>query len=93
MALWDLPELGEDMGVFWWFHHQNTPIYPLYHGDSQRLFIISTEEMKSKNFLAVDIKTYFSLLSVGVNHYIGYYYHITMIYILLIVLSVLYFGF
>ena len=32
-----MPELGEDMGVFWWFHHQNTPIYPLYHGDSQRL--------------------------------------------------------
>jgi hypothetical protein len=36
MALWELPGLGEDMGVFWWFHHQNTPIYPLYHGDSQR---------------------------------------------------------
>jgi len=31
MALWELPGLGEDMGVFWWFHHQNTPIYPLYH--------------------------------------------------------------
>ena len=40
MALWELPELGEDMGVFWWFHHQNTPIYPLYHGDSQRPFFL-----------------------------------------------------
>jgi len=36
MALWELPELGENMGVFWWWNHQNTPIYPLYHGDSQR---------------------------------------------------------
>jgi len=25
MALWELPGSGEDMGVFWWFHHQNTP--------------------------------------------------------------------
>jgi len=25
-ALWELPELGEDMGVFWWFHYQNTPM-------------------------------------------------------------------
>jgi hypothetical protein len=36
VALWELPELREDMGVFWWRNHQNTPIYPLYHGDSQR---------------------------------------------------------
>jgi hypothetical protein len=36
MALWELPELAEDMGVFWWWNHQNTPICPLYHGDSQR---------------------------------------------------------
>jgi len=36
MALWELPELGENMGVFWWWNHQNTPIYPLFHGDSQR---------------------------------------------------------
>jgi hypothetical protein len=36
VALWELPELGEDIGVFWWWNHQNTPIYPLYHGDSQR---------------------------------------------------------
>jgi len=35
-ALWELPGVGEDMGVFWWWNHQNTPIYPLYHGDSQR---------------------------------------------------------
>jgi hypothetical protein len=40
IALRELPELGEDMGVFWWFHPQNTPIYPLYHGDSQRPTII-----------------------------------------------------
>ena len=32
LALWELPELGENMGVFWWWNHQNTPIYPLYHG-------------------------------------------------------------
>ena len=36
LALWELPELGEDMGVFLWRNHKNTPIYPLFHGDSQR---------------------------------------------------------
>jgi hypothetical protein len=36
MALWELPELGEDMGVFWWWNHHNTPIFPLYHADSQK---------------------------------------------------------
>jgi hypothetical protein len=30
-ALWESPELGEDMGVFWWWNHENTPICPLYH--------------------------------------------------------------
>jgi hypothetical protein len=29
-ALWELPELGAERGVFWWFHHQNTPIFHLY---------------------------------------------------------------
>jgi hypothetical protein len=24
------------LGVFWWFHHQNTPKYPVFYGDSQR---------------------------------------------------------
>jgi len=36
LTLRELPELGEDMGIFWWWNHQNTPIYPLFHGDSQR---------------------------------------------------------
>jgi len=36
VALWELPRLGEDVGVFLWFHHKNTPTYTLYHGDSQR---------------------------------------------------------
>jgi len=30
-ALWEMVDLGEDIGVFWWFLHQNTPILPLYH--------------------------------------------------------------
>jgi len=47
MALWELPELGEDMGVFLWWNHKNTPIYPLFHGDSQRPDFISTQAIGS----------------------------------------------
>ena len=36
LALWELPGVRVYVGVFWWFHHQNTPTSPFCHGDSQR---------------------------------------------------------
>jgi hypothetical protein len=38
-TLWEIPELGVDVGLFWWWNHQNNPTYPFYYGDSQRLSI------------------------------------------------------
>ena len=38
-ALWDLPWLGVNVGVFFWFHQKNTPTYPFCHGDSQRPYL------------------------------------------------------
>jgi hypothetical protein len=31
LDLWELLDFGEDKGIFWWFHHQNIPTYPVCH--------------------------------------------------------------
>ena len=36
LALWELPWLRESVGVFCVLRTQNTPTYPVRHGDSQR---------------------------------------------------------
>jgi len=36
LVLLELPWSREKVGVFWWWDHQNTPTYPVCHGDSQR---------------------------------------------------------